>query len=202
MSSETYSPQELLQQTAARLREAVVELAGHMQPFPSFMSMTSVQAIELEPPPETRNEWGCVVVMADGEICELELEVIPGPAGPTDVDQVDRYKPLELSTEDYIHFAACALRTDGAGTGTTALRLSLPTDCRHQPLLHWVNSQKSCFESYDTQQIWLALTAKRNRGEKSLTFQPDHCVADLVVDDAPIGQPHLHCALRINPKSP
>ena len=85
-------------------------MAGHMQPFPSFMSMTSVQAIELEPPPETRNEWGCVVVMADGEICELELEVIPGPAGPTDVDQVDRYKPLELSTEDYIHLAACAIR--------------------------------------------------------------------------------------------
>ena len=53
------------------------------------------------------------MVLTDGEICELELEVIPGPVGPTDVDQVDRYRPLELSAEDYIHFAAVALRAMG-----------------------------------------------------------------------------------------
>ena len=75
--------------------------------------MTSLQAIELEPPADSRSEWGCVVVLSDGEICELELEVIPGPVGPTDVDQVDRYKPLELSAEDYIHFAAAALLAMG-----------------------------------------------------------------------------------------
>ena len=110
MSYGTHSPQELLETVASTLREAAVEMAGRLKPFPSFLSMTSVQAIELEPPPETRNDWRCVVVLEDGEICELELEVIPGPVGPTDVDQVDKYKPLELSTEDYIHFAACALR--------------------------------------------------------------------------------------------
>jgi hypothetical protein len=77
------------------------------------MGMVSLQAIELEPPPDSREEWGCVVVLPDGEICELELEVIPGPVGPTDVDQVDRYRQLELSTEDYIHFAAAALRMMG-----------------------------------------------------------------------------------------
>ena len=69
-----------------------MKLAGRLRPFPAFMGMTSLQAIELEPPPDPRNQWGCVVVLPDGEICELELEVIPGPAGPTDVDQVDRYK--------------------------------------------------------------------------------------------------------------
>ena len=74
------------------------------------MGMSTLQAIELEPPPDSRNDWGCVVVLPDGEICELELEVIPGPVGPTDVDQVDRYKPLELSAADYIHFATAALR--------------------------------------------------------------------------------------------
>ena len=77
------------------------------------MGMSTLQAIELEPPPDSRSEWGCVVVLPDGEICELELELIPGPAGPAEVDQVDRYRPLELSTVDYIHFAASALRLMG-----------------------------------------------------------------------------------------
>ena len=113
MSYANRSPQEMLELAASQLLEAVVELAGRLRPFPAFMGMTSLQAIELEPPPDSRNEWGCVVVLPDGEICELELEVIPGPAGPTDVDQVDRYKPLELSASDYIHFAAAALRAMG-----------------------------------------------------------------------------------------
>ncbi len=102
-----------MEQVAAQLRDAVIEIAGRLRPFPAFMGMTSLQAIELEPPADSRNEWGCVVVLPDGEICELELEVIPGPAGPTDVDQVEKYKPLELPTEDYIHFAATALRFMG-----------------------------------------------------------------------------------------
>ena len=101
---------ELLEQTVDCLNKVLVELAGRLQPFPSFMGMTSLQALELEPPPESRSEWGCVVVLPDGEICELELEVIPGPVGPTDVDQVDRYRPLELPAEEYIHFAASAVR--------------------------------------------------------------------------------------------
>lgn len=113
MSEFERTSRELLEQTAAHLGEAVVELARKLRPFPAFMGMTSLQAMELEPPPESENEWGCVVVLPDGEICELELEVIPGPAGPTDVDQVDKYKPLGLSTEDYIHFAASALRLIG-----------------------------------------------------------------------------------------
>ena len=99
-----------MESAAAHLADAVSELAVQVRPFPAFMGMTSLQAIELEPPPDSKSEWGCVVLLPDGEICELELEVIPGPAGPTDVDQVDKYKPLELSAEDYIHFAAAALR--------------------------------------------------------------------------------------------
>ena len=113
MCAESRETRELLEQAAAQLRVAVEGLAAQLEPFPAFMGMTSLQAIELEPPPDSRSGWGCVVVLPDGEICELELEVIPGPAGPADVDQVDKYKPLELSTEDYIHFAAAALRTMG-----------------------------------------------------------------------------------------
>lgn len=111
MAAANRTPQELLEQTAAQLRETVAELAARLRPFPAFLGMISVQAIELEPPPGSAAEWGCVVVLPDGEICELELEVIPGPAGPADVDQVEKYTPLELPTEDYIHFAAAALHS-------------------------------------------------------------------------------------------
>ena len=113
MSESEQAPKDVLERAAAQLREVVVTLAQQLQPFPSFMGMSTLQAIELEPPPVSGRDWGCVVVLPDGEICELELEVIPGPAGPMDVDQVDRYKPLELSAGDYIHFAACALRAMG-----------------------------------------------------------------------------------------
>jgi hypothetical protein len=107
------TPAELLEQTATQMGAAVVELAAQLSPFPSFMGMTSLQAIELEPPPDSRTDWGCIVVLPDGEICELELEVIPGPVGPTDVDQVDRFKLLAFSSGDFIHFAAAALRLMG-----------------------------------------------------------------------------------------
>ncbi len=113
MAATNRSPSELLDQTAAQLREAMAELSGQLRPFPSFLGMISVQAIELEPPPDSDAKWGCVVVLPDGEICELELEVIPGPSGPADVDQVEKYKPLDLPAEDYIHFAAAALRLMG-----------------------------------------------------------------------------------------
>ena len=113
MSFDGDSAQELLERTAAQMQESVAEIAAMLRPFPAFMGMNSLQAIELEPPPESRAEWGCIVALPDGEICELELEVIPGPVGPADVDQVDKYKPLELSAGDYIHFAAAALRAMG-----------------------------------------------------------------------------------------
>ena len=86
MSNGSKGVEELLERAAAQLWESVVELAAQLNPFPAFMGMNSLQAIELEPPPDSRAEWGCVVLLPDGEICELELEVIPGPVGPTDVD--------------------------------------------------------------------------------------------------------------------
>ena len=114
MSATSRAPRELLEQIAAQLGEAVAELAVQLRPFPAFLGMISVQAVELEPPPDSAAQWGCVVALPDGEICELELEVIPGPASPADVDQVEKYRPLELSPEDYIHFAAAAPAADGA----------------------------------------------------------------------------------------
>ncbi len=110
MCSTDRNPGVLTELAAAQLREVVAELAARLRPFPAFLGMSSLQAIEVEPPPDSRDDWGCVVVLPDGEICGLELEVIPGPAGPADVDQIDRYRPMELSAEDYIYFAAAAVR--------------------------------------------------------------------------------------------
>ena len=107
-------PRALVEETAVRLRDAVARLAPQLRPFPAFLNMTSVQAIELEPPAGISTgpaDLGCVVVLPDGQICELELEVIPGPAGPADVDQIERYKELHLPPEDYVLFAAAALHT-------------------------------------------------------------------------------------------
>ena len=112
MSAQDDSPRELVEQAVVRLHESVARLAAQLCPFPAFLGMTSVQAIELEPPAGItgRNaDLGCVVVLPDGEICELELEVIPGPMGPSDADQVERYRELDLPPEDYILFASAAL---------------------------------------------------------------------------------------------
>lgn len=92
----------------------MVELASRLRPFPAFFGMSTLQAIELElpsgsgfqPPPEL----GCVVVLADGEISELDLKMIPGPDGPNDIDQVERFTELDLPPEQYIAYATVAVR--------------------------------------------------------------------------------------------
>ena len=104
----------VLEQAAAQLHDTLVELASRLRPFPPFLNMATVQAIELELPDLLASELGdpgCVVVLEDGEICELELAVIPGPSGPSDSDQVERYRELDLAPEDYILFAAIAVHT-------------------------------------------------------------------------------------------
>jgi uncharacterized protein YoaH (UPF0181 family) len=110
MSEFERTSRELLEQTAAHLGEAVAELAGKLRPFPAFMGMTSLQAIELEPPPESENEWGCVVVLPDGEICELDLRVMPSFEEIDEVEQVEEFRELELSATEYIQYAANAIR--------------------------------------------------------------------------------------------
>ena len=106
------SPAEHSRETAERLRAAVTKLASRLRPFPGFFGMSTIQAIELElpagsgfqPPPDL----GCVVVLPDGEISELDLRNIPGPDGPADVDQVEEFTGLDLPPEQYIAYAMIA----------------------------------------------------------------------------------------------
>ena len=108
------SPEEHSRETAERLRATVAELASQLRPFPPFLGMSTLQAIELELPPgsgfQPPPELGCVVVLPDGEISELGLKMIPGPDGPTDVDQVEEFTELDLPPEQYIAYATVAVQ--------------------------------------------------------------------------------------------
>ena len=97
----------VLRDAAARLREL---LAQSLRPFPAFLNMDSLQAVELEPPFAPTADHGCVVVLPEGEICEMDLSVMPGIQGIMDIDQVERFTELELPDEEYIVYAATAIR--------------------------------------------------------------------------------------------
>jgi len=101
---------ELLVEDAARLREELVELASRLRPFPAFLNMVSLQAVELDPILGAPTDRGCVVVLPGGEICELELKVLPGIEGIKEVDSVEDFSELELAPENYISYASAAIR--------------------------------------------------------------------------------------------
>ena len=105
-------PQALVEDAATRLHGTLVQLASLLDPFPAFMNMASLQAVELEPPRDVSGglaDLGCVVVLPSGEIAELELKAIPGANGPSDIDQVEEFRELDLKPEQYIRFAASAI---------------------------------------------------------------------------------------------
>ena len=100
----------VLQDAAARLRELLAELAQRLRPFPAFLNMASVQAVELEPSFAPPSDRGCVVVLPGGEISEMALSVMPGIQGIMDIDQVEQFTELELPSEEYIVYAVTAIR--------------------------------------------------------------------------------------------
>lgn len=99
-----------LEQTSQELYAILGELASRLRPFPPFLNMVSVQAVELEPTLRPDVDRGCVVVTPDGEICRLDLIGIPGVAGVTDADQVEQFRELDLPAEEYIVYASTAVR--------------------------------------------------------------------------------------------
>lgn len=108
------SPEEHSLETAQRLRAAVADLAAQLRPFPGFYGMSTLQAIELELPPgsgfQPPPELGCVVVLPDGDISELDLKIIPGADGPASVDQVEEFTELDLPPEQYVAYATVAVQ--------------------------------------------------------------------------------------------
>ncbi len=99
----------ILAQAAAGLAQILAEMASKLEPFPAFLNMMSVQAIELEPGLGSREDRGCLVVCPDGEIRRLELTAISEVAGVADIDQVEQFQELDLPLEEYIGYAAQAV---------------------------------------------------------------------------------------------
>ena len=94
---------------AQRLEEVVTELAHSLRPFPSFLGMTSVQAVEVNPPLGADQDLGCVVVNPEGQLCRFEIAAISGIAGITEADQVEEFQPLDLAPLEYIVYASAAI---------------------------------------------------------------------------------------------
>ncbi len=94
----------------ARLEAIVADLCRQLEPFPAFLGMVTIQAIELEPAPAPRQDLGCVVVTPDGTIAELDIAAIPGVVGVLEVDQVEEFKPLDATTEEYLVYLTEAIR--------------------------------------------------------------------------------------------
>ena len=98
-----------MEKAAAELAQILADMAVRLEPFPAFLNMLSVQAIELEPGLQSKEDRGCLVVCPDGGIRRLELTAIPGAAGVADVDQVEQFQELDLPPEEYIVYAAQAV---------------------------------------------------------------------------------------------
>ncbi len=94
---------------ARQLEETLAELAGRLRPFPAFMGMVSVQAVELEPNFSPARDLGCVVVDPAGKICRLEITSVDGIAGLTETDQIEEFQVLDLTDLEYILYAATAI---------------------------------------------------------------------------------------------
>ena len=94
---------------AQRLENLLAEMARRLRPFPSFLGMTSVQVVEVEPALAPARDLGCVVVDPEGQLCRLDITAISGIAGISEADQLEEFQPLDLAPVEYIVYATAAI---------------------------------------------------------------------------------------------
>ena len=99
-----------LWQAAAAMEAVVSDLCRRLQPFPAFLGMSTIQAIELDPTPAPLPDLGCVVLTPDGAVAELDVTVIPGVVGVLEVDQVEEFRPLDLPVQARLIYLTEAVR--------------------------------------------------------------------------------------------
>ena len=100
----------LVRRTAEELARLLEEMARALDPFPSFLGMRTLQAVEVEgdlPGPER----GCIVVTPEGRLCELAIRMLPAPLETGVVDTVEEFRELDLSPEEFVFYARRAIRT-------------------------------------------------------------------------------------------
>ena len=98
-----------LERASSQLHDMLKELAARLDPFPAFMNMATIQAVEVEPQGFRAPDKGCVVVCPDGELYDLNLVMIPGALAESPIDQVEEFKPLDLPPQEYIPYAYAAI---------------------------------------------------------------------------------------------
>lgn len=91
------------------LRRLLAGIAEALDPFPNFMGLSSVQAVEVEPPSGANPQNGCVVVCPNGELRELVLRMIPAPFDMGGVEQTDEMAELDLPPAEFAAYAHAAV---------------------------------------------------------------------------------------------
>ena len=99
-----------VERAAQELRDVLKALALSLDPFPGFMGLATLQAVEVDVSVASSPDRGCVVVSPDGELYELILRMIPGPPEMGGTDQVEEMKELALEPSDYVLYAHHAIR--------------------------------------------------------------------------------------------
>ena len=102
---------ELLEQTAAQLRQMLEEAARQLHPFPPFPSAFFTNAIEVEAEGVDTGDRGCIVVCEDGELYELKMSINFDEEQSDPVQARDEVltKLEDLHPRDYIALASEAL---------------------------------------------------------------------------------------------
>ena len=99
----------VMQRASIELNKLLVELAAALDPFPNFMGVSTIQAVEVEPSGVSNPDNGCVVVCPDGELRELVLRMIPGPFDMGGVEQTEEMAELEVPAGEYVAYAYAAV---------------------------------------------------------------------------------------------
>ena len=77
----------------------LIELAAALEPFPGFLGMDSIHAIELDPDMRFPDR-GCLVVTDEGLIKELSLDLIPGPTFLGGVDSKETFREVDFEGQE------------------------------------------------------------------------------------------------------
>ena len=87
----------------------LIELAAALEPFPGFLGMDSIHAIELDPDMRFPDR-GCLVVTDEGLIKELSLDLIPGPMFLGGVDSKETFRDVYIEGQEKDFYLGSAIQ--------------------------------------------------------------------------------------------
>ena len=87
----------------------LIELATFLHPFPGFLGMDSIQAVELDPGKRFPDR-GCLVVTDEGLIKELSLDLIPGPTFLGGVDSKETFREVDIKGQEKDFYLGMAIQ--------------------------------------------------------------------------------------------